>query len=308
MSGHGVNVDQCVRHAEAAMCGDVAFHAAAIAAIPNESQKVRVFRRKTAEVIGQILMRLSEEIRKSIISKYYPNGGVKLSDIILRQSSDNNREGADLYHICGTKRVVIEVKFGDETSRNIGMAMFERIFGTDVFTAATCLSVRKNWERAFLSEGRNAQLQFERLWTAINRAIDKFNSLNESRGFVLPRANQEYMEKEILNTTGSGGEQDEFMKFVLDGEAFDDFKKIPTGIGRWTIDRVHHVDGRSVSRCNVFVRNYDTNVEIKYVLNWKNNHPLLGNVHDKVSAKLGLGTPSWNVWVEVEVTMIKPTL
>lgn len=308
MPGRGVDVDQCVRHAEAAMCGDIAFHAAAIAAIPNERQKVKVFRNKTAEDIGQILMRLSEEIRKSIISKYYPNGGITLNDIILRQSSDNNREGADLYHICGTKRIVIEVKFGDETSRNIGMTMFEKIFGTNVFTCATSLNARKRWEQLFLSEGRNESLQFERLWAAINEAIDAFNSLNENRGFVLPLANQEYMEKEILNTTGSGGEQEEFMKFVLDGETFDDFKKIPTGIGRWTIGRVHHVDGVDVSRCNVYVRNYDTNVEIKYVLNWKNNHPLLGNVCDKVSAKLGFGTPSWNVWVEVEVTMINPTL
>lgn len=308
MSRRGVNVDQCVRHAEAAMCGNIAFHAAAIAAIQNESQKVRVFRQKTAEEIGQILLRLSEEIRKSIISKYYPNGGIKLDDVVLLQSSDNNKEGADLYHICGTKRIVIEVKFGGETSRNIGMAMFERIFGTNAFTCATCLDVRKRWERLFVSEGRNTQLQFKRLWAAINGAVDAFNTLNESRSFVLPLANQEYMEKEILNTTGSGGEQEEFMKFVLDGESFDDFKKIPTGIGRWTIDRVHHVDGSRVSRCNVYVRNYDTNVEIKYVLNWKNNHPLLGDVSDKVSAKLGLGTPSWNVWVEVEVTVINSTL
>lgn len=306
MPRRGVNVDQCVRYAEAAMCGNVDNYAAAIASIRSEQEKVRVFRNKTVVEIRCILERLSEEIRKAIIVKYYPDEGRRIEDVELLQSSDDNRENADLYHVFGSKRIDIEVKFGEETSRNIGMTMFEQIFGTDVFSRAICLQVRKMWERAFINEGRDEPLQYARLWGAINYAVDRFNALNAERGFVLPHPHQVFMEKEILNTTGSGGVREEFMKFVLDGESFDDFKKIPTGIGRWTIDRVKHVDGAAVSRCNVYVRNYDTNVEIKYVLNWKNNHPLMGDKNDKVSAKLGLGTPSWNVWVEVEVTTIHP--
>lgn len=113
------------------------------------------------------------------------------------------------------------------------------------------------------------------------------------------------MEDTILNTTGDGSFRGEFMKFVLDGSDFSDFKRIPTGSGYWTIDRTERIDGRDIVRCNVFVRNYETNVEIKYVLNWKNNYPLKGNRADKVSAKLGFGSPCWNVWVEVEVSTIQ---
>lgn len=306
MAQGGVNVDQCTRYAEAAMCGQRDFYARQIAAISSEKQKAKVFRNKTSSQVESILVRLSEEIRKSIIGKYYRNSpGTRIEDVVLTQSSDDNRAGADLFHDWNGVPIAIEVKFGAETSRNIGMDTFDRIFGTDVFSVATSRMIRKEWERLFLDDGRDEQRQLERLWRAINGAIDKFNAFNENRGFVLPEQNQMYMEDTILNTTGDGSFRGEFMKFVLDGNDFSDFKRIPTRIGTWTIDRTERIDGCDIVRCNVFVRNYDTNVEIKYVLNWKNNYPLNGNRADKVPAKLGLGSPSWNVWVEVEVTSIR---
>lgn len=306
MAQSGINVDQCTRYAEAAMCGQMDFYARQIAAIPSEKQKAKVFRNKTAFQIEPILVRLSEEIRKSIIGKYYLNRpGTRIDDIVLTQSSNDNRTGADLFHDWNGIPIAIEVKFGAETSRNIGMDTFDRIFGTDVFSIAMSREIRKDWERQFLEDGRDEQRQLTRLWEAVNNAIDQFNAFNAARGFVLPSQNQEYMEDAILNTTGDGTFRGEFMKFVLDGCDFSDFKRIPTRIGTWTIDRTEKIDGRNIVRCNVFVRNYDTNVEIKYVLNWKNNYPLKGNRADKVSAKLGFGSPSWNVWVEVEVSTIQ---
>lgn len=306
MARGGVNVDRCARYAEAAMCGKANLYAEQISAIPVEAQKPKVFRHKTAVQVEAILVRLSEEIRKSIIGKYYPDQtGMRLENVLLTQSSDDNRAGADLFHDWNGVPVAIEVKFGDETSRNIGMETFDRIFGTDVFSCATSREVRKQWERQFLEDGRDEQLQFARLWGAVNDAIDRFNEFNAARGFVLPKQNQDYMEDTILNTTGDGRFHGEFMKFVLDGDNFSDFRRIPTRVGKWTIDRTERIDGHDIVRCNVFVRNYDTNVEIKYVLNWKNNYPLRGNKSDKVSAKLGFGSPSWNVWVEVEVSAIR---
>ena len=306
MARSGVNVDQCTRYAEAAMCGQTDLYAQRIAAISSETQKARVFRHKTAPQVETILVRLSEEIRKSIIGKYYRDRpGMRIENVLLTQSSDDNRAGADLFHDWNGIPIAIEVKFGEETSRNIGMDTFDRIFGTDVFSVATARGIRKEWERQFLKDGRDEQRQFERLWCAVNGAIDRFNAFNAARGFVLPEQNQIYMEDTILNTTGDGRFRGEFMKFVLDGSDFSDFKRIPTRIGCWTIDRTERIDGHDIVRCNVFVRNYDTNVEIKYVLNWKNNYPLRGNRDDKVSAKLGFGSPSWNVWVEVEVSTIQ---
>ena len=125
------------------MCGAPHDYAQQIFSIQSESQKVRVFRNKTADQIESILVRLSEEIRKSVISKYYRNvPGKRIEDIVLSQSPNNNRQDADLYHICEGKHISIEVKFGEETSRNIGMGVFEKIFGTSVFSDATGLSVR----------------------------------------------------------------------------------------------------------------------------------------------------------------------
>lgn len=302
----GVNVDQCTRYAEAAMCGAVDYYARLIYTIRDERCKVRIFRNKSETQVAQILARLSEEIRKAIIAKYYADRpGTRIEDIQLTQSSRNNRQDADLCHFLRGRPIAIEVKFGAETNRNIGMRVFEQIFGTAVFTEATSRLARRNWEDFFVAEGRDAAAQYQLLWQTLNGAIDAFNAFNASRGFVLPAANQRYMEKVVLNTTGDGKFDGEFMKFVLDGDNFSDLKRIPTGIGRWTIYRTERIDGRTVSRCNVIVRNYETNVQIKYVLNWKNNYSLRGNKQDKVPAKLGLGTPSWNVWVEVEVSALR---
>jgi len=80
MARSGVNVDQCTRYAEAAMCGQTDLYAQRIAAISSETQKARVFRHKTAPQVETILVRLSEEIRKSIIGKYCTEEAAKFFD------------------------------------------------------------------------------------------------------------------------------------------------------------------------------------------------------------------------------------
>lgn len=148
MARCGVNVDRCTRYAEAAMCGQMDLYARQIAEIASESQKAKVFRHKSAIQVESILVRLSEEIRKSIIGKYYSDRpGMRIENVLLTQSSDDNRAGADLFHDWNGVPIAIEVKFGEETSRNIGMETFDRIFGTDVFSVATALGIRKEWER-----------------------------------------------------------------------------------------------------------------------------------------------------------------
>ena len=98
MAQGGVNVDQCTRYAEAAMCGQMDFYARQIAAISSEKQKAKVFRNKTSSQVESILVRLSEEIRKSIIGKYYRDSpGTRIEDVVLTQSSDDNRAGASAF-------------------------------------------------------------------------------------------------------------------------------------------------------------------------------------------------------------------
>lgn len=307
MARGGVNVDECVRYAEAAMCGDCEKYACKIASILDENTKVRIFRGKCQQEIQAILKRLADQIRKMILCKYYDNVlEFSYEDLILHKSSNDNKKGADLYHehLKTHEKIDVEVKFGEKTDRNIGMKLFKDIFACDAFDKALSLPQRKEWETLF-SYDRDEHKQLERLWQRLNKAINEFNGVQRANNFILPESQQALMEARILNATGRGDFHGKFLKVELDGDEFEDLKTIPTGIGKWIVEEVMPIDGVSVTRCNVFTRNYDTNVQIKYVLNWKNNYRLKKSPHDKVSAKLGLGSSSWNVWVDVFVTKIQ---
>ena len=298
----GVNVDQCTRYCEAAMCGNVQPYAERIHAIPD-AYRVRIFRNKTQAQITEILYRLSGEIKKIVFSKFYScNDGYTFQDVCLTQTGNNNREGADLIHrhkLTG-EEINIEVKFGEKTDRNIGMKMFNKIFGNTIFLDALSMSIRKEWKERYYRE-RDEEAQLRRLWAAINVAIENFNEFERSYDFILQPENQKLMEQEILNNAGDGHINGKFVKIILDGDSFNDLKSIPTGIGKWIVQEVKKIDGTEIKRCNVFVHNYDTNVKIKFVLNWKNDYRI-GEI--KAPAKLGLGSSNWNVWVEVHVSHI----
>ena len=299
------NVDSCVREAEAGLCEERQTHASRIAAISN-SLRVMVFRFKSAQEIDNILQRCSETVKACIIDKFY-NGlknKISIDEIVLKPSSDDNKEGADLVHVLPNgEQVSIEVKFGVKTDRNIGMKTFIKIFGSQVFKEALSTQNRKLWLSLF-DKDNSEENQLNRLHNILNIAVDKFNAEQRSKNFKLTQAEQAYMEEEIINTSGGANvskKYDHYLKFVLNGEDFSSFSHLTTGIGSWIVQSVNRLSD-DVKRVSVFVNNYDTNVQIKYVLNWKNNYPHNG---EALTAKLGFGCPSWNVWITVEITTLE---
>ena len=299
------NVDSCVREAEAGLCKNRQKHAMRIAAMPD-TLRVRVFRAKSKTEIDDILKRCSETVKACIIDKFY-NGlknKISIEEIVLNPSSDDNKEGADLVHVLPNgEEVSIEVKFGAQTDRNIGMATFIKIFGSKVFKETLSTKNRKLWLSLF-DKDNSEKNQFKRLHEMLNIAVDKFNDEQKSKNFKLTRAEQSYMEEKIINVSGGTNvskKYDHYLKFVLDGEDFSSFSRLTTGVGSWIVQSVNRLSD-NVKRINVFVNNYDTNMQIKYVLNWKNSYPHNG---EDLMAKLGFGCPSWNVWIMVEVTTIE---
>lgn len=294
------NVDQCVRYSELAMCEDIDLYGERISQIPN-ANRVMVFRNKNKDEIVEILRNCKKTVQLDVAKIYYDDD-VNYQDIEFTSDSNNNRDGADIIHTLESGlEVSIELKFGQKTDRAIGMAMFEKIFESDYFTKALTLDRRREWVAGYVEEP-NIFKQRYRLVESLNEAVEKFNNHYDSINRRLSAQAQEYMESVIINNTGDGNRDNtHLLRYIIEGSGFKEIKRIPTGVGFWTVDSVKPL-GDKVNRVNIFVFNSTTNVQIKYTLNWKNNYRLPNG--DKVSAKLGLGSPSWNVWIEVEVTRL----
>ncbi len=295
------NVDFCVREAELGLCGNFNQHSFAIAGI-NDSERVKIFRKKDAKGIEIILKNCSKTIKAYIINRFYHNNRISINDISLKHGSDNNKVGADLIHILPNKKSIdIEVKFGEKTDKNIGMAVFEKIFGSQAFSKALSKEKRNEWRELYCQE-LDEQKQLDRLFSILNLAIKEFNEYQENRNYTLTKEEQEFMEDEILNTSGTNNTKGNYyLKFILDGDNFSSFGCLTTGIGSWIIEPVNALSA-NVKRVNVYVKNYDTNIQIKYTLNWKNDYKYKNGL--RASAKLGLKTPNWNVWVTAEIQKI----
>lgn len=296
-----MNVDECVREAELSLCGDIVEHALNITKLENPI-RVSSFRNKNADEIINILTNCRDTIKRYIIAKYYKDKSYPLEKIKLNHTSDNNKIGADLYHILPSgEKIDIEVKFGAKTDRNIGMAIFDKIFGCAIFSKTLSVEQREKWKALFIKD-ESEKLQFERLNNALNEAVKVFNDYQQKKNNILLDEEQDFMEDYILNSSGGYGTKSSknFIKFILEGSELKDFKHIPTGIGHWIVQDVYPISS-NCKRINVYVMNYDTNIQIKYTLNWKNNY-FISELNKKVPAKLGFGSSNWNVWVEVEIT------
>lgn len=77
------------------------------------------------------------------------------------------------------------------------------------------------------------------------------------------------MENEILHTSGNGNSNDFYMQFILNRDDFSAFSKISTELEIWIIHKAKYLTGE-IKRENVYVNNYTTNTQIKYVLNQTN--------------------------------------
>lgn len=294
------DVDSCIREAETGLCSDCAEHAKRIAEIPDK-QRAMVFRQKSGETIVEILQKCSNSIKTDIIKRFYKDDNkISIIDIELIPGAKNNRDGADLVHkLPNGKLISIEVKFGAKTDKNIGMKIFEKIFGSKVFRTALSLKNRRLWFKAFCddNDGNNENKQFIRLFDALNNAVSEFNKEQKNKNFKLTRQEQEFMEKEILNASGSSDfarKYDYYLKYVLnDNEDFIPLPCLDTGVGNWIVDTVKEISGK-VKRVNVFVKNDTTNIQLRFTLNWKNNYHRNGKTF---AAKLGFCSPNWNVWI-----------
>lgn len=289
------DVDQCTRYAEEGLCKDAKSNALKIVAIPNELRNV-IFRNRNAAQIEKMLDKFSRTIRESVSAKY----GFTCDS--LEPSSNNNKDGADLYCINPKtkERITIEVKFGSYTDKAAGMGSFAKIFGTDVFTKTLSTDARKQWITLVADEYPDLSKQSRRLSVALDQAVDIFNAKMLAKEYKLTRSEQAFMEDYLLNNSGSyESKSDNYMRFETKKNSSKIIEAMPVvkGLGEWIVDKVKPVDViDDKSRVTVFVTNSKTGVKIRFVLNNKNNFEIKGT-NIEVPSKYMINSPSWNVWI-----------
>jgi len=291
------DVDYCVRLCEDALIENLELNSKKIFEL-YDLNKVSLFRNKDIKFVENTLRNSKRVIETKIIDVFYD--GKKNFDIKLEKSSNDNKKGADLFHILPNNKIVdIEVKFGQETDKNIGMAQFSKIFSTNIFADNLDVNQRKVWLQDFLIT--NNQLdQFEKLNIILNDSINHFNIHINEKNYLLTKEEQRYMEDLLFNNSGSiSHDENYFIKFIIKGDTMRDVDNLPTNKGSWLIDEIRKIDSQN-KRVNLFVKNHDTKIMIKFVLNWKNNYKYNGQ---SFPAKLGFGSPNWNVWINVEITL-----
>jgi hypothetical protein len=286
------NVDLCVRACERALCYDLKKYSKEIFELP-ETNKVVTFRGLSAVDIEEKLKHFKQIVQRSINNRYYENKADP-SKIKIDPTSTNNKDGADLIHILPNNEVLnIELKFGSFTDKQIGMVQFVGIFGINVFASSLSVSKRKEWLMIYDSTGDDSE-QLERLFNILNEGVEIFNKHLSYNKFTLNHDQQDYMESLLFNNSGDiKNKNQKYIKFILKDNNFTESENLIKNVGFWVVKKVDKLDTNN-KRVNIKLNNNVTNIELKFVLNWKNNYKYKGK---SLKASLGFGSPSWNIWI-----------
>ena len=295
-----VDVDQCSRYAEAGLCDNFAENATKISALDNSLRNI-IFRNKSTEQIEQMLEAFSRKIKETVSARF------GFECVELYPSSNNNRDGADLYALMPSdEKVIIEVKFGFYTDKAAGMAQFAKIFGTTIFSDALSIGQRRLWREMVAAEYPDLSRQMARTAQTLNSAVEEFNELMEKNGYVLSEESQMFMEDYLLNNSGNyDSHTKNYIRFEVNqkGTEINDVAIVQKGCGTWKVEKVEPVDfDRGKMRVNVFAQNDVTNLRIKFTLNNKNNLHIY-NMGITIESKYMLNSPSWNVWIQEDKTV-----
>ncbi|MBQ7202047.1 hypothetical protein IJS18_01500 [Candidatus Saccharibacteria bacterium] len=289
------DVDLCTRYAEEGLCGNPKSCALKINTIPDSLRNI-IFRGKNSSQIEKMLEKFSKTIIESVTNKY----GFTCNS--LKASSNDNKDGADLYCI-NTKNgelINIEIKFGSFTDKAAGMESFSQIFGTTIFTDTLSNTTRKQWAALIAQEYPDISKQSLRLSIALNKAINIFNSEMSKKNNILTGVEQSFMEDYLLNNSGSyESKNNNYIRFETDknGSKIVEATPVIKGRGTWIVEKVKPIDiNDDKSRINIFVINKETKTEIKFVLNNKNDFKIKGT-NIKIRSKYMVNSPSWNVWI-----------
>jgi len=264
--------------------------------LPNNEKPIS-FRNKTHQQIRILFDELNPAL-KNLISKNY---GCDIRQIKILPDSNNNRIGADsiVNYVKQNKNMIqrLELKFGAKTDKNIGNTEMDRIFeipGEEKKFKDMLLSVKLK-QRSFVNNTKNPDLNklSSNLEKLLIESSDFFKDLLIKKKLIL---NQTRL-IQAMKATGAidHSENMENMLTVRIDYASDVNRAIktlpkPDLSGEWKITRIQ----KQVDSNRIEIRTSNNKNDIKFLLNWKNNH-VYNNF--KYPSLMGLGTSSWNVWI-----------
>ncbi|WP_029513791.1 hypothetical protein [Mycoplasmopsis primatum] len=220
-------------------------------------------------------------------------------EITLNEDSTDNKKGADLVVVDNKLDTIarIELKFGNETIRNIGNKTMSYLFtlSNSAQSFDSLFSDISKSQRSFVLQNNLLPNDDEKIDQNLKKLLsDKLASISDIK------VNDERIDQ-LLKTTGNIKENVGEKIFKVKISYNDDINKsikmveLPNSTGIWKIQNISLAP--KSSRLQIIISN--ESISVKFLLNWKNNYKFNGL---KYAARLGLGSSSWNVWV----SKIKP--
>ena len=213
----------------------------------------------------------------------------------LREDSNNNKIGADLIACIKYDDLVkdekIELKFGKETLRAIGIATFDKIFVVDYDTSffTEVFADVKNNQRLFALHNRGeVDMLISNLEKQLSPIIDKSNELVQNGHLKI---NSDEMALQLSGTGSIDSKENVSVptKLFVGWNSINVSEKLDLS-GNWRIIEISPSKEKG-ARINFIASN--GKVETKFLLHWKNDMEFDGF---KYPAKTGINSYCFNVW------------
>lgn len=252
----------------------------AVLDIPSENRPV-LYRNYTTE---QEVKDNFEQLKTAIKTHL----GVETIDLTTNR---NNRSGSDLVENNTGRH--IELKLGSGTAGNVGLETATQVIPEDLIAKLPNRLHRELWRKMYASDPEKAKQQISAnhltLLKEFASEMNKNLRLSDTANSAL---NQFYQ--------GLNLGQDESTKvstfYFRQGNKWEESSRPYVENEDWKLDKAV-VDDKT-GRLTIYCHNKTLNSRWKATFNYKNNFDLKredGTV-EKVPAKVGLGTPSFNFW------------
>lgn len=260
--------------------------------IPDENRP-ESYRKRNRVELSNFFDFMNARVRKTVEMV------TNLIAVSIMGGSKDNKDGADLIVTFNDKsKADIELKFGQETNRNIGNSTMDKIFrieGGETFVKIGD-KIRKS-QNECANNVHNDELIIEsNLHKELLSIYDELNDLFINKKISLDY-NSILSELKKSGSSSFNNNNNKYIKIAVlyKSKAFSCFDVISLNGFEKNNWRIREIQLGNKNRINIFINNDFLNA--KFVLNWKNNFIKDGKVY---KAKLGLGTSNWNVWIKKE--------
>lgn len=248
--------------------------------IPEQNRPVLYREYRTVEELKTNFEQLHEGIKTHL--------GI---DHIVLTSDRDNHTGSDLVEETTGRH--IELKLGSGTAGNVGLDTVSQVLPEHLVSKLPNKYHRELWRRMYASDPEKATQQISANHAVLLKDFaEELNSTKKLAGTANSALNQFYQGLNLGQDASTKVSTFYFKKDI----GWEESSRPYVENKDWAFDKAV-VDEKS-GRLTVYCHNDVLNTRWKATFNYKNNYDLKkpdGTV-EKVAAKVGLGTPSFNFW------------